>query len=51
MEDGTWEKVVIMVVPGIRKMKVSNVACVLPISLSINLTLHIFPSNFSAHDM
>ena len=31
MDDETWAKVVKVVVPGIRKMKVSNVACVFPI--------------------
>ena len=31
MDDETWLKVVKVVAPGIRKIKVSNVACVLPI--------------------
>ena len=43
MDDETWEKVVKLVYPGIRKIKVSNVNCVLPILFSIYLTLHICP--------
>ena len=31
MDDDTWVKVTKVVAPGIRKMKVSNVACMLPI--------------------
>ena len=31
MDDETWVKVVKVAAPGIRKIKVSNVACVLPI--------------------
>ena len=44
MYDETWEKVVNVVSPGIIKIKVSSFACVLPILLSIYLTLHICPS-------
>ena len=51
MDDETWAKVVKVASPGIRKMKASNVSCVLPILLSIYLTLHICPSKFSADDM
>ena len=51
MDDETWVKAVILLSPGIRKMKVSNAACVLPILLSIYLTLHIFPFKLSADDM
>ena len=51
MDGETWVKVVKVVAPGIRKMKVSNVACVLPILLSIYLTLHIYPSKLSSDDM
>ena len=39
MDDETWVNVVKVVAPGIRKMKVINVACVLPILLFIYLTL------------
>ena len=49
-DDETWAKVVKVVDPGIRKIKVSNVACVLPIIFTIYLTLHIYPSNFSEYD-
>ena len=48
MDDETWAKVVKVVAPGIRKMEVSNVACVFPILLSIYLTLHICPSRLSS---
>ena len=48
MDDETWAKVVKVVAPGIRKMEVSNVACVFPVLLSIYLTLHICPSRFSS---
>ena len=42
--DDTWEKVVKMVSPGIRKMKVITVAFVLPVLLSIYLTHHLYSS-------
>ena len=51
MDDDTWEKVVKVVAPGIIKMKVSNVACVFPILLSIYITIHIYPSKFSSDDL
>ena len=41
MDYETWEKVVKVLARGIRKIKVSNVACVFPILLSINLTIHV----------
>ena len=51
MDDETWAKLVKMVAPGIRKMKVSNVACVFPILFSIYLTIHLCPSKFSSDDL
>ena len=51
MYDETWVKVVKVVAPDIRKNKVSNVTCVLPILFSICLTLHICPSKLSTDDM
>ena len=51
MNDATWAKVVKVVAPGIRKMKVSNVACVFPILFFIYLTLHICPYKFSSDDL
>ena len=50
MDDDTWEKVVKVVAPGIRQMKVCNFSCVFPILLFIYLTLHICPSRFSSDD-
>ena len=44
MDDETWEKVVKVVSPGIRKIKVSTFACVLPILFSLYITLHICSS-------
>ena len=44
MDDETWVKVVKVVSPGIRKMKVSNAACVFPILFSTYLTFHLCPS-------
>ena len=49
--DYTWETVVQVVAPGIRKMKVSNVACVFPILFYIYLTIDIYPSKFSSDDL
>ena len=43
-DDETWPKLVKVVAPGIKKMKVSNVAFVFPIYFSICLTLHLCPS-------
>ena len=51
MNDETWVKVMKLVSPGIRKMKVSNVACVLPFLFSIQLTLHLFSSKLSSDDL
>ena len=51
MDDKTWAKVVKVVAPVIRKMKVSNVAYFLPILFSIYTTLHICPYKLSADDM
>ena len=41
MDDETWSKLVKVVAPGIRKIKVSNFACIFPILFSIYLTLHL----------
>ena len=51
MYDETWEKVVKVVAPGIRKFKVSNAACVLTILFSIYLTIHLCPSKISTDDL
>ena len=51
MDDKTWEKVAKVVEPGIIKMKVNNVVFVLSILSSINLTVYICPSKFSAYHM
>ena len=51
MDDENWTKVVRVVTPGIRKMKVSNIALVLPILFYIYLTLCICTSTFSAYDL
>ena len=51
MDDYTWEKVVKVVAPGIRKMKVKYVAYVLSSLFSIHLTTHIWPSKLSSDDM
>ena len=48
MDDDTWLRVVKVVAPGIIKIKVSIVACVLPILLYIYITLHICLSILSA---
>ena len=48
MDDETWDKLVKVVSPGIRKMKVVHVDFVLSFLLSIYLTLNICPSKFSA---
>ena len=50
MDDETWENLVKVLVPGIRKIKVINVACVLPILFSMYLIIHIFPSKLSSDD-
>ena len=51
MDDETWVKVVKLVAPGIRKIKVSNVACVLPILFSKHLTIHLCPSKLSSDEL
>ena len=48
MDDETWVKVVKLSAPSIRKMKASNIACVLPILFYIYLTLHLCHSKFSS---
>ena len=48
IDDETWEKVVKVVAPDIGKIRVSNVAFVLPILFYIYLTLHLFPSKLSS---
>ena len=50
MDDKTWEKVVKVVAPGIRKMAVRNVAFVCSNSLYSYLTLHLCSSKLSADD-
>ena len=50
MDDETLAKVMKVVSPGIRKIKVSNVACVLNILLSIYLTIHICTSKLYLDD-
>ena len=51
MDDETWEKLVKVVAPSIIKIKVRNIACVLPILFYIYLTLRLCPSKLSADDM
>ena len=51
VDDETWEKVVKVLAPGIRKMKVINVVCVFPIIFSIYLTIHLCPSKLSSDDL
>ena len=51
MDDETWENVVKLAVPVIRKIKVRNVACVLPILFTIYLTIHLCTYRLSAEDM
>ena len=51
MYDDTWVKVVKMAAPGIRKMKVGDVACVLPILLSLYLNIHLYLSKLSSDYM
>ena len=43
MDDETWADVVKVVDPSIRKMKVSNVACVFTNLLYVHLIIHICP--------
>ena len=51
MDDETREKVMKVLAPDIIKMKMRNFACVLPILLSVYLTLHICHPKISADDM
>ena len=51
MDDETWSKVEKVVATGIRKTKMSNVACILTILLSTYLNLHICTYKLSADDM
>ena len=51
MDDEAWEKVMKVVAPGIRKIKVSNISCALPILFSIYLTLCICTSKLSGDDV
>ena len=48
LDDETWEKVVKVVAPSIRKMAVINVDFVCSILFSTYLTLHLCSSKFSA---
>ena len=43
MDDETWENVMRVVAPGIRKTKVRKAACVFPILFYIYLTIYICP--------
>ena len=45
IDEENWAKVMKLVAPGIRKIKVSNVACVFPILFYLYLTIHFCPSN------
>ena len=51
MDDETWSKLVKVVAPGIRKIKMSNFACIFPILFSIYLTLHLYTSKLSSDDL
>ena len=51
MVDETWEKVVKVVAPGIRKMAVSIVAFFCSILFSTYLTIHLCPYKLSADDL
>ena len=50
-DDKTWEKLVKVVSPGIRKFYLKSAVCVLPILFYIYLNPHLRPSNFSGDDM
>ena len=50
MDDETWEKVVKVVAPGIRKMTVRNVAFFCPVLLYTYLTLQLCYYKFSEDD-
>ena len=51
IDDETWAKVVKVVALVIRKMKVSNVACVFPILFTIYLIIHLCTSKFYSYDL
>ena len=51
MNEQTWDKVVKVVAPGIRKMAVINVAFFCSILFSTYITLHVCSSKFSADDL
>ena len=51
MDNETWEKVVKVVAPGIRQMRVRNVAFVLTILFSTFITYHLFTSKLSPDDI
>ena len=51
LDDETWERLVKVVAPVIRKILVSNFTCVFPILFSIYLTIHICPSILSSDDL
>ena len=48
MDDENLAKVMKVVDPAIRKMKVSDVACFFPILLSVYLTIHLCPYKLSS---
>ena len=49
MYDDIWAKVVKVVDPGIRKMKISNFACIFPILFSIYISLRLCTSKLSSN--
>ena len=51
MDDDTWEKVVKVVAPSIRKIAVSNVDLYIYILFYTHITLNLCPSRFSADDL
>ena len=51
VDDETWEKVVKVVDPGIKKMNMSNVVCVFPVLFYIYITIHLFTSKFASDDL
>ena len=51
MDDEAWSKVIKVVAPGIRKIKLITFACALPILFSIYLTLRICTSKLSGDDV
>ena len=51
MDDETWSKVVKVVAPGIKKIKVGNLACFFLILFYIYLTIHICTPRLSSDDL